>query len=72
MYFASKEMRDDKQAVLEAVKNKGIIVKYASTRLKNDIDIGVAAMTQNPKSYAFLGDALKQNQQILEILNSGK
>ena len=66
LYFASPEMRDDKEVVLEAVKNKGIIVKYASTRLKNDFDVGFVAMAQNKKCYEFLGDDLKQNKQILQ------
>ena len=70
LYFATEQMRDDKEVVLEAVKNKGIIIKYASYRLKNDLDIATAAIMQNKKSYEFLGEDLKQNESILEILNN--
>lgn len=68
LYFALPEMRDDKEVVLEAVKNKGIIVKYASSRLKNDLDVGLTAMGQDKSCYQFLGESLKENDQIKEML----
>lgn len=60
-------MRDDKEVVLEAVKQKGIIVKYASSRLRADKEIGIAAMTQDKSCFEFLGDTLKQDEDILKI-----
>ena len=44
-------------------------LKYASDRLKNDIDVGLAAINQNKKSYEFLTESLKQNKKILEKFN---
>jgi len=44
-------MRDDKEVVMEALKNKGIIVKYASKRLREDKDVAIEALKQDKKSY---------------------
>lgn len=60
-------MRDDKEVVLEAVKQKGIIVKYASSRLRADKEVGIAAMTQDKSCFEFLSDTLKQDEDILKI-----
>ncbi len=68
LYFATKEMRDDKEVVLEAVKNKGIIVKYASSRLKKDLDIGLAAMGQDKSCYQFLAPELQENEKIKKMM----
>ena len=57
-------MREDKEIVLEAVKNKGIIVKYASQELKNDLEVGLAAISQDKSCYQFLGEDLKENEEI--------
>ena len=46
----------------------GIIIKYASSRLKNDLEVAKVAMQQSKKCYEFLSDELKQNEQILQIL----
>ena len=61
-------MRDDKDVVLEAVRNKGIIIKYASMRLREDKDIAIEALKQNKKCYEFLGENIKQNEEIKEFL----
>jgi hypothetical protein len=60
-------MRADKEVVLEAVKQKAIIVKYASSELQNDKDVGVAAMNQDKRCYEFLGEKLKEDEDILKI-----
>ena len=65
-------MRDDKEVVLEAVKNKPIIVKYASNRLREDKDVGIVALSVNKDKFAyeFLGENLKKDEDILAILNN--
>ncbi len=54
--------------VLEAARNKGIIVKYASKRLREDKDIALEALKQNKKSYEFLGENIKQDEDIKAML----
>ena len=44
LYFASKEIRDDREIVKLAVENKGIIIKYASERLRNDKELAIIAV----------------------------
>ena len=63
-------MRDDKEVVMLAVINKPIIIKYASGRLREDKEIGIAAMKTNKNCYEFLGPNLKKDEDILTILNS--
>ena len=62
-------MRDDKEVVMTAVTNKPIIIKYASNRLREDKEIGLAAMNVSKKCYEFLGPNLKKDEDILAILN---
>lgn len=63
-------MRADKDVVMEAVKNKGIIVKYASKKLKEDKDIAIEAIKQNKKAFEFLGENIKKDENILKLYNS--
>ena len=63
-------MRDDKDVVMKAIENKPIIVKYASKRLRNDIDVGLTVMKKNKKCFKFLEPELQSNEQIQEIKNA--
>ena len=54
--------------MLEAVTNKPIIIKYASNRLREDKEIGMAAMQKSNKCYEFLGPNLKKDEDILKML----
>ena len=73
--MASKELRDDKEVVLEAVKNKGIIVKYASLNARSDVDIALAALKQNGKTVDYVKGCLNpevlKNEEIQNFLNPG-
>ena len=66
-------MRNDKEVVLEAVKNKGIIIKYASLEVRNDVDIAVAALQQNSKNMSYVKGCLNpevlSNEAVQNILN---
>ena len=55
--------------MLEAVKNKAIILKYASKDLRNDKEVAIAAISQNKKSLSYISDELKKDEDILKILN---
>ena len=54
----------------KAIKNKPIIIKYASNRLREDKEIGLVAMNKSKKCYEFLGPNLKNDEDILAILKS--
>lgn len=70
MYYASKELRDDKEVVLEAVKHKGIIVKYASKRLLEDTEVVISALTQNKKAEIFIPIESREKEEVKEALAS--
>ena len=55
---------------MTAVTNKPIIIKYASNRLREDKEIGLVAMNKSKKCYEFLWPNLKQDEEILAILNA--
>ena len=54
--------------VRAAVTNKGLIIKYASLRLRDQKDIAEIAVKQNKESYHFLSARLKQDEQIKALL----
>ena len=60
---------DDKDVVLAAVKNKWLIVKYASKRLRGDKDVAMAVITQSTKSSIYLTDEILKDPDIDAILN---
>lgn len=70
LYFASQEMRDDKDVVLQAIDDKPIIVKYASKCLRNDLDVAVNVMKKNKKCFKFLEPEIQKNEQVQEIKNA--
>ena len=50
--------------MLAAVSNKGIIVKYASKRLRGDKDVAMAAIKQNKKADIFLTDEIRKDEEV--------
>jgi hypothetical protein len=44
LYFASDRIKDDKDIVLEIVKQDGYALEFASVRLKDDQDIVLEAV----------------------------
>lgn len=63
--FASPELRDDKELILEAVKNDGINLCWASDRLKNDKEIVLTAVEYDGKSLEFASDELKDDKEFM-------
>ena len=56
-----------RQPLKHRIINKPIIIKYASNRLREDKEIGLAAMNVNKNCYEFLGPNLKKDEEILNI-----
>ena len=71
MYYLSKELRDDEDVVLEAVKNKGLIVKYASKRLRSQKN-SIEAIKQDKRAYDFIVPELREDEEIKNIMNPPK
>ena len=57
----SAELKNDKNAVLEAVKNDGLTLEFASENLKEDIDVVLAAVRNNGLALNFASENLKKN-----------
>ena len=69
LYFASKELRDDKDVVMQAVANKPIILKYASFRLRDDKDIAITAVKKGKnKVIEYISPRLRTDEDIKAIL----
>lgn len=57
---------------MEAVKNKAIILKYASKELREDKEIAIAALKQNKKAKSYICENLLKDEEIQNILNPGQ
>jgi hypothetical protein len=66
--------KNNKDLVLTAVKNCGYALKYASEKLRNDIDIIIESINGGANNvFFFLGDKIKRNKKIiLRIINKIK
>ena len=62
-------MRDDDDVVLEAVKNKGLILKYASKRLRSNKEIAIEAIKQDKRAFDFIVPELREDAQIKALMN---
>ena len=64
LYFASQELRADRECVKAAVENKGIIIKYASKELQEDKEIAMIAVKQDKKAFYFISENLQKDEDI--------
>ena len=55
--------------MLEAVRNKGLIVKYASKRLRSDKTIAMEAIKQDKRAFDFIVPSLRKDEEIKTIIN---
>lgn len=63
--FASTWLRNDDQFVLDVVSFKGSEIVYASNRLKNIREIGLAAVKSDPRVFVHLGPACQDDEEIV-------
>ena len=54
---------------MAAVKNKGLILKYASKRLRSDKNIAIEAIKQDKRAFDFIVPELRQDEDIQNIVN---
>ena len=64
-----KDFQNDKDVVLEAVKKDGLALQYASTELKNNNEVGLAACFQNSEAKKYLSNNLFTSPQFKKELN---
>ena len=50
--------------MLEAVKNKGLIYKYASKRLRADKELAIEAIHNDKRAYSYVVEELKEDESI--------
>ena len=58
--WASEEIRNNREIVMEAVKNNGYEIQYASNDLKNDKDLVITALKENKMAFAYIGKDIKE------------
>ena len=60
--FASKELRDDEEFVIKALRDEADNIKYASLRLRNDKDVCLAVLYENHNLLTgFEGDQIRND-----------
>ena len=63
---APKELRGDKQLVLEAIKQQYDAIRYASTELQHDKEVVLTALKQHPAgAFCYVPDDLKQDKEMI-------
>ena len=55
--------------VKAAITNKGLIIKYASYRLRDNKEFAEIAVKQNKEAFHFLSSRLKNDEDIKALLN---
>ena len=55
--------------VMAAVKNKVLILKYASKRLRSNKNIAIEAIKQDKRAFDFIVPELRQDEDIQNIVN---
>ena len=68
LYYASKELRDDDEVVLQAVKKKGLIYKYASKRLRTVKEIAMEAIKQDKRAKEYISNEELFNDEDIKAL----
>ena len=67
LYYASEELRNDKEVVLQAVKTYGRALEFASNELKNDRQIVLESVKNNGLSLKYASEQLKNDREIIMI-----
>ena len=64
--IADKNLRDNKELILEAVRDNGFSLEYASDQLKNDREVVETAVKQNGDALKYASDQLKNDREVVE------
>ena len=63
--FASYELRDNFEIIMEAVKEDGFAIEFASTRLKNNFEIVNCALNTSGYIFDLVGEEIRKNRQLI-------
>ena len=67
LYYATEELRDDKDVIMEAVKNDGQILYYASERLRDDNDVVMEAIKNKPLIFKYASLRLRSDKEYAKL-----
>jgi len=68
LQFASNQLQNNKNIVIEAVKQNGLVLQLISNELKNDKDVVLQAVKQNGLSLKYASEELKNDIDFLSII----
>ena len=66
MFILNKIKEKNKDYVLKAVENDGMVLKYASSKLQNDKDVALAAVSQNSWALEYVSPELQNDEDIIK------
>merc|ERR1712098_320643 len=67
LQYASEEVRENREIVLRAVRQKGYTLMYASPELRGDHEIALEAVRQYSCCFYSLPEDLKLNHEIISM-----
>ena len=71
LYYASDDMKSNKEIVMAAVLNYGVSLEFASKCLRNDFDVCISAVRQNRHALLHVSKELKSDQSfVLQAVRS--
>jgi hypothetical protein len=65
LFYASEELKSDKEVVLAAVKQNGNALLYASDDIKSDKEVMLEAVIQDENALYFVSDDLKSDKDVV-------
>jgi hypothetical protein len=68
LYYASKELKIDREIVIAAVSNDGLSIRYASQELKNDKEVLSKAVSNNGYALCYASKRLQNDRDLLSLL----
>jgi len=70
-YFYKKGI-NNKDVVMEVVKQDGYVLRYASDELRNDKEVVLEAVRQNGLALQFASDELKNDKEFMRLIDEVK
>jgi predicted methyltransferase len=58
--------------VIEAVKQNGVILFYASEELRNDKDVVIEAVKENGFALKYASEELQNDEELIKLSDGGK
>lgn len=72
IYELDPKLRDDKDIILEALKENGQALQYASEALRDDEECVIKAMSKNVQMLYFASNRLQSSKELLEKIENLK